>query len=234
MKTRTAVLMISLLATASLAQAQKIYMCKDATGRTLTSDRPIPECADRTVKEMDRNGMVRREIAPPLTAEQKRQKQAEEEKRTAEAAAAAEQKQADRAIQARYRSESDIEVARKRTADVVYEQIKRESAALAAAEKRKKDAQAEAAQVKGRKDMSPAMARKLEEADQAVSGSRKKIQEYEAEVAQVDEKFAATLKRYRELNAANSSAANPTAAVTGAPTAAPSAATVTKTSASIK
>ena len=49
------------------AQAQ-FFQCKDASGRTLSSDRPIPECADRPVRELGRNGMLKREVPPPLTA----------------------------------------------------------------------------------------------------------------------------------------------------------------------
>ena len=54
-------------------QPQTIYMCKDATGKTITSDRPIPECADRAVKELDKNGVIRREVSAPPTAEEKKQ-----------------------------------------------------------------------------------------------------------------------------------------------------------------
>ena len=45
-----------------------IFMCKDASGRTITSDRPIPECAERTVWEYGNTGSLKREIAAPLTA----------------------------------------------------------------------------------------------------------------------------------------------------------------------
>jgi cell division protein FtsN len=193
-------MLISLLMAAPMAvQAQKILICKDAAGRTLTSDRPIPECADRAVKEMDRNGVVRREIPAPLTAEQKRQKQEEEEKRKTEEAAAAEQRQADRALLARYRNENEIEIAHQRTAAIIQEQIKRESASLAAAEKRRNAAQAELAQAKDGKALAIASAHKLQESDQSIADIKKKTREYEDQLAEIDGKFAATLKRYREL-----------------------------------
>lgn len=184
------------------AHAQKIYLCKDASGKTLTSDRPIPECADRAVRQLDANGMVRREIPPPLTAEQKREKQLEEERLKAERAAAAERKLHDQAILDRYRSEADIELARKRAVDIVQEQIKRESAMLASAEKRKKDAQAKAAQHKDQKSLPPLLAHELEDADHTAANSKKKLQGYEAEVGQINGKFDLTLKRFRELTGA--------------------------------
>ena len=39
--------------------AQKIYMCKDESGHTLTSDRPIPECEGRAIREFDKSGTIR-------------------------------------------------------------------------------------------------------------------------------------------------------------------------------
>lgn len=186
-------------------QAQHILICKDSVGRTYTSDRPIPECADRAVREMDKGGYVRREIPAPLTAEQKQQKRIEEEKRKAEIAAADEQRQNDRAMLARYRHESDIEVARQRTVEPIAERLRREAAALAISEKDRKAAQAEYAADK--KKPSPAVQRKLSEADMAVETSRNRIRDYEAEVSQVNSRFAATLTRYRELNASTASSA---------------------------
>jgi len=174
-------------------------MCKDASGRTITSDRPLPECSGRAVRQLDRNGMVRREIPAPLTPEQKRQKQLEEERIKAEQAEAAERKQQDKAILARFRNEGDIEVARKRMVDVVQEQARRESAVLAVAEKRKKEIEAEVARSRNQK--SSALQNALEEAEQAVVNSRQKLHDYDAEIAQINEKFAQTLKRYRELTA---------------------------------
>jgi len=192
-----------LAALSSTAHAQEILMCKDASGKTFTSDRPIPECSGRAVRQLDRNGMVRREIPAPLTPQQKRQKQLEAERIKAEQAETAERRQQDKAILARYRNEADIEVARKRTVDTVQEQAKRESTSLAAAEKRKKEIEAEITRAGGPK--TPALQSALGEARQAIANSQQKLREYESETAQINGKFALTLKRYRELTAANTS-----------------------------
>jgi len=197
------ILLGALMLSAPLAaHAQKILMCKDAAGRTYTSDRPMPECADRAVRELDRNGIVRRVIPAPLTAEQKHQKQVEEEKIRADEIAAADQKQNDRAIMDRYRNEGEIGIARERTVDLVREQSRREAAALAAAETRRKDVQFEIGRLKDKKAVSPALQSKLDESDQAILNAKKKMQDYEAEIAQINAKYDATLKRYRELGGA--------------------------------
>jgi hypothetical protein len=181
------------------AQAQ-IFMCKDASGRTLTSDRPIPECADRTVREFDRSGTARREIPAPLTAEQKRQNQLQEEKRKAEEAAADDQKRSDLAIRMRYRSEADIDVARKRSIEPVEEQLKREKMALAAAEKQQIQVQAEADSHKKKNAAIPAaVQRKVDDSARAISEAKEMIRNRDAEIGLINAKYDATLKRFREL-----------------------------------
>ena len=44
------------------AAAQDIYSCVDAKGRTLTADRPIAECTDRTQRTLSPSGIVTRQI----------------------------------------------------------------------------------------------------------------------------------------------------------------------------
>jgi hypothetical protein len=209
MKDRVGYLFILSAFAPILVQAQNILICKDAVGRTHTSDRPIPECADRAIREMDKTGYVRREIPAPLTAEQKQQKQFEEEKRKAEKAAAEEQRQSDRALLARYRHENDVEVARARTVDPIADQLKREKAVLASAEKNQKAVQLEVGQAPDKNKLPPAAQRKLGDADQAVESTKKRIREYETEIAQINARFDAALKRYRELNAATASVMPP-------------------------
>jgi hypothetical protein len=202
MKSKTAISICLLAMVPLTVHAQKIYMCKDASGHTITSDRPIPECADRPVKELDRQGIVRREVAAPLTTEQKEQLKLDEEKKKTDALAEAERKRNDKVLLGRFRNEDDIAVARKRNVDLIQDQVKRETASIAVLEKRKKDAQAQAAQSKDK----GALARLNAELDEGIKEDKKKIQEYEAEIAQISQTYDATLKRYRELTTAPAAA----------------------------
>jgi hypothetical protein len=184
----------------------QIFMCKDAAGHTLTSDRPIPECADRAMRELDRGGIVRREIAAPLTAEQKQQQKEADEKRKAAQAAVEAQKSEDRAIRMRYRSEHDVDVARKRSLDPVQDQLQREKTALAAVQTQQRQAQLAAdAYKKKNAAVPPALMRKLDASDQAVASSQKVIEQREADIAQINAQFDKTLQRYRELTAPTTS-----------------------------
>lgn len=55
----------------SHVMAQGIFTCVDATGRRITSDRPIPECIDRPQKELTPSGTVKRVLTPPPTAQER-------------------------------------------------------------------------------------------------------------------------------------------------------------------
>ncbi|MFD2270416.1 DUF4124 domain-containing protein [Undibacterium arcticum] len=125
---------LALLALVPVAARAEIYICKDGGGHTITSDRPVAECADRVMRVMS-GGLVRREIAAPLTPEQRRQKQVEQDKLRADAVAAEEQRQLDRILLARYQSDLDIEAARKRALQPVQDLIAGSNQAIANAEK---------------------------------------------------------------------------------------------------
>lgn len=181
----------------------QIYMCKDASGRTLTSDRPIPECADRAVRELDKSGRTRRDIPAPMTAEEKRRFQREDEKRKAEEALAEEQRRSDRLLRARFKSEADIEEARKRALEQVDDRIRRDRASLASAEKQQQQAEAEADALKKKNAKVPTVLQhRIDDASQTVGAARKAIQGNEADIAEVNAKHDALLKRFREMNIA--------------------------------
>ena len=99
-----AIVLGGLLSAGLLAQAwgQGIFTCVDAKGRRLTADRPIAECTDREQTELGPTGLVKRKIAPQLTAveraaaEEKARKAVEERNRLAD------EKKRDRALLTRY------------------------------------------------------------------------------------------------------------------------------------
>ena len=85
-----------------LAAAQSIYTCVDAKGRTITADRPIPECLDRTQRELSRSGLVKRQVGPSLTPNEETE-QGEKDRLAAEVRAReAEEKRRDQALLLRY------------------------------------------------------------------------------------------------------------------------------------
>ena len=86
------------------ASAQSIYTCVDANGRKITADRPIAECADRTQRELNQTGTVRREIGPSLTAQEAAARDAKDKLAQEANARDVENKRRDRALLLRYPS----------------------------------------------------------------------------------------------------------------------------------
>lgn len=167
------------------AHAQ-IYTCKDASGRTLSADRPIQECANRPMREISRDGWVRREIPAPLTAEQKRQLELQQEQRKAQEAALEEQRQFDRVLMMRYSSEAGIEAARKRDVQVMQDQILESNRIISEAELQQQPA---------------ALPHKRDLAQQAIRSETQNISQTQAAIVQAHARYDLILKRYRELNA---------------------------------
>lgn len=179
------------------AQAQ-VFMCKDASGRTLTSDRPIPECTS-AVREFGANGLMR-VIPAPLTAEEKKQKKLDEEKQKEAAAAEKEQRRQDQAMLARYNNEFEINAARDRALAQEQEQLKRDKLVLADAEKQLADAKGELTVYKFKNSKPPqALTHKAETSEMTIQDSQKSLKDHEDQIAKINIKFDETLKRYREL-----------------------------------
>ncbi len=72
-----AVLLTALFAQPALAQS--MFTCKDDAGRVISSDRPIPECSKRSMRELNSFGVVTSEHSAPLNAEQLKQKKIDDE-----------------------------------------------------------------------------------------------------------------------------------------------------------
>lgn len=199
-KNKFLILVPALLLSAPLWAQQQIYMCKDANGRVTTSDRPMPECADRATKILGKDGTVRREIPPPLTPEQRLAKKQAEEKRKADEIAAQEQKQKDLLLLSIYRSEKEIEAARQRTVTQARADIIEANNAADAAERKKRAILAEVDKTKHKRPNQNQQA-ELDEAEQTATAERKRADKLEADLVQQKEKFDGILARFRELNA---------------------------------
>ena len=177
----------------------EIYVCKDASGRTITADRPIPECAARAMRELGSTGALLREIPAPLTAAQRKQQQIDNARLQAEADAVLELRRRDTAILERFRSELEIEAARKRAVADVNEKIRQQRYISTLAEQQLKETLAQAAQATKKDIVPPPLARKVEQAQSAVTAEQNLMQSHQLELLRVNAWFDDTLKRYREL-----------------------------------
>lgn len=195
----TALFLALLFPLSGQAAEPQIYLCKDANGRTITSDQPIPECANRSVKVMSKDGTVRREIPPPPTREQLEAKKQAEEQRKIDAQLAKEQKLKDEALLSTYRTEKEIEAARERTIAQLRTDIIEANNAADNASRKRRAVQTDIDKIQKR-PIPPALQRQLDEAEQAMQAERKRADKLEADMLAQKTKFDAIAKRFRELN----------------------------------
>src|SRR5690348_4068667 len=96
-----------LLAAAAAVHAQQtqqatggpgIYSCTDARGRTITADRPIPDCADREQRELSPSGSVRRKLEPTYTAREQAERDERERQVQLQATRLREEQRRERAL----------------------------------------------------------------------------------------------------------------------------------------
>lgn len=90
-----------------------IYTCVDRNGRRLTADRPIAECLDREQRELGPSGIVRRQIGPSLTEQERAAQEAQRRKEAEARARELEERRRERALTARYpdKATHDVESA---------------------------------------------------------------------------------------------------------------------------
>ncbi len=187
-----------------LAQAQKIYACKDASGHSITSDRPIPECANRPMNELNQSGMIKREIPVPLTAAEIRIKKETEAKRKADEAEAIEQRRRDQTLLQTYKSEQQIMLERQQSLTQLQNNVDIALTAKAAAEKKQKAAQLEADGFKAKGAPVPTFVKtKITDAERMAQEERRNAETYEAEINKEKAKYDDLITRYRSVSSAD-------------------------------
>ena len=184
----------------SIAQAQGIYSCVDAAGRKITADRPIAECIDRTQRQINPSGTVKRVVGPSLTA-QERTAQEQKDKAAAEVRAReAEEKRRDRALLLRYPSRAVHDKERAEALDQI-------DAVISAASKRttelvgqRKAIDADFEFYKSDPARAPAsLKRRLEENDSSVAVQKRFIADQDTEKKRVNLRFDEELVKLKQL-----------------------------------
>lgn len=180
--------------------AQSIYSCVDAKGRTLTADRPIVECLDRTQQELTRSGTVKRQLGPSLTAHERAVQEARDKLAADLRAREAEEKRRDRALLLRYPSRS-VHQQERATAlaqiDEVIKAARKRTAELAA---QRKGIQNELEfYVKDPRKAPASLKRQLEESDGSLAVQSKFIGDQEQEKKRVNLRFDQELVKLQQL-----------------------------------
>lgn len=192
---------IALLLAGFVASAQTvpqtIYSCV-AGGRAYSGDRPPPECVNSDIRELNRDGSVRRIIPRPLTAEEQRQKALEAKKRLDDEERLLAQRRRDRSLLEAYASEDEIEAARVKALDISNEVIRRSAARLERMDGEKKRLDDESEFYKKR-DLPDNIKRAYANNEQEKAAELKIVREAQAEMQRINERFDSERQRFREL-----------------------------------
>ena len=186
--------------------ASRIYTCRDASGKTLTSDRPIAECQGREGRVLSTQGTTVKKIDAPLTAEQEAARDAEEVKKKEDAVKRSEQLRKDKALLNTYQNLDDLESKRQRALLQVEREMKDAERRVSFLEKQELELKQEEEFFK-KKQMPADLKRKLDENEGALRAERSLLRSKKDEIGQVNVKFDEDKKRYVELTAPASRAA---------------------------
>ena len=180
------------------ATAASIYSCTDATGRRLTSDRPILECAGREQRVLNADGSVNAVLAPTLTSDERADKEARERDAAIERAARQDAVRRDRNLLARFPDEAAHHKAREAALDDVRKSVlvSKGRVALLTAERKSLMNEAEFYTAKAMPGKLKAL---LDANDASTEAQRSLIQNQQAEVVRINTLYDAELARLRKL-----------------------------------
>ena len=179
-----------------------IYSCTDDDGRTITSDRPIPACARRPMRELNPDGSLRRIIAPPLSRDEERERAALEKQRGDEAWARKVQQARDRNLLLTFEDEQSLESMRRRGLADIDHEIRLATQRILSLDKELKIAQEAAATWKAanpRKQLPFAYQQRITDAANAILAEDALIADRNTERGRVNDRFDADARRLREL-----------------------------------
>lgn len=195
---------LMLMLATSLASAQPqplpppmIYTCV-ANGRTYSGDRPPPECANSEIRELNRDGSVRRVIPRPMTQEEQKARALEAKKRLEDEEKALAQRRRDRSLLEAYANEDEIEAARTKALDTSNEVIRRSQARIERMDADRKRLDEESEFYKNRQ-VPDTVKRAYANNEQEKAAELKIVREARIEMHRINERFDAEKKRFREL-----------------------------------
>jgi hypothetical protein len=198
---RRGVAMAALLLAGAAAQAQPlpapIYSCV-ANGRTYSGDRPPPECANSDIRELNKDGSVRRVIPRPMTQEEQKARALEAKKRLEEEEKLLAQRRRDRSLLEAYANEGEIEAARQKALDTSNEVIRRSQTRIERMDAERKRLDEESEFYKKR-DLPDSVKRAYANNEQEKAAELKIVRDAQAEMQRINDRFDAERKRFREL-----------------------------------
>ena len=174
-----------------------IFTCT-VSGKTFSGDRVPQECANSDVRELNRDGSLRRVIARPPTQDELRARANEAKKRLEDEDKQLAQRRRDKSLLEAYASDEEIEAARAKALDSATRAIERANQRIVGlnGERKKLDDEAEFYKKRVLPDQ---IKRSYVSVQQQVSAEEKILNDARAETQRINELFDAQKKRFREL-----------------------------------
>lgn len=174
-----------------------IFTCT-VNGKTFSGDRPPQECANADMRELNRDGSVRRVIARPLTQDELRARALEAKKRLEEEDKQLAQRRRDKSLLEAYASDEEIEAARAKSLESATQSMARAKARIDSlnGERKKLDDEAEFYKKRVLPDQ---IKRSFVSNQQEISQAEKILNDALMETKRINERFDAEKKRFREL-----------------------------------
>lgn len=185
------------LATLALPVAAKITCC-EVDGKRVCGNPPPPQCADKSKKVYEKG--VAREVERPLTPEELAAKEAEKVRLAEEKKKAEEQARRDRALKESYTTEQDIDKSRDRAIVEIEKNAEQAKNRLDAAQKKQKKL-AQEKEFYTKKPMPANLKAQIAENEADIAAQQTALQQKDADIAAVKERFEVDKQRYRELTA---------------------------------
>ena len=177
-----------------------IYTCVDAKGRKLTSDRPIPECADREQKELTITGTVKRTVKPVMTADEQRVADEKSKVDTEERLRLLEEKRKDRAMLSRYPNRASHDKERGEALNQIDEVIKAANKRIGELDTQRKPINEEMEFYKKDPKKAPlSLKRQVEDNDSSIAVQKRFIGDQDGEKKRVNARFDEELARLKTL-----------------------------------
>jgi Domain of unknown function (DUF4124) len=202
-------LVAGIFAPAAFAQ---IYTCIDASGRKITSDRPIHECLSKDQKELNPSGTVKRVVKPVMTAEEQRVADQKIKDELEEKARLEEERRKNRALLSRYPNRAVHDKERATALAQVDDVIQAAQKRIGELADQRKDINAELEFYKKDPTKAPAsLRRQIDDNEKSVAVQKRFISDQDDEKKRANLRFDEELDRLKKLWA---QAAAPTAATT--------------------
>lgn len=172
----------------------------DRNGRRLTADRPIAECLDREQRELGPSGIVRRQIGPSLTEQERAAQEAQRRKEAEARARELEERRRERALTARYPDKATHDVERAAAIQLVDDVTATAEKRLVELAQQRKAFDVEMEFYKKDPNKAPmALRRKIAENEDSIAEQQRFIAGQDQEKRRVHQRFDVELAQLRKL-----------------------------------